>query len=201
MKTTADLDDISLATRLIAGDRQAFDHFYTRYFRTIYNNVICILKNDRETEDVVQDSFLALWEKRHTLKQPENTAGWLFVTSSNKSLNQLRRRLRARLGPLPPEEMADIVFMEPETDLADLQLRILKKAIAALTPRQRRVFELCKLEGRSYEETAEALNISKNTVKTHMALALQGIKEGVLREREGVLGASLLVALLGFSNG
>jgi RNA polymerase sigma-70 factor (ECF subfamily) len=173
---------------MITGDLTAFDALYSRYFQTVFNNIYSIVKDRQHAEDILQEAFLALWEKRATLKHPENIAGWLFVTSSNKSLNLLKKQIRERLNIQSIESGAeDIQYVHVDTNLADNQLAILKKAIGNLSPQQRKVFEMCKLEGKSYEETAETLNLSKNTVKTHMRQAVSNIRDHVLHDPDMAL--------------
>ena len=174
----------------MAGDIAAFDALYNRYYQTVFNNILSIVKDRQFTEDIVQEVFLSLWEKRNSLKHPGNVGGWLFVTSSNKSLNHLRKQLRSRLKTLPIESFSDIAYIPDDAGFIDEQTVMLKNAIASLSPQQRRVFELCKMEGKSYEETAETLQLSKNTVKTHMMLALSNIKEHVV----GQAGAAALTS-------
>jgi RNA polymerase sigma-70 factor (family 1) len=192
---TAHHTELALATRLIAGDARAFDSLYNLYYEAVFNNALGILKDHAAAEDIVQDVFLALWVKRNTLN-PENIAGWLFVTGSNKSLNYLRKRLREKLNLQTVDPLPDIAYIETDFELADRQIQLLRKAIDAMPPQRKRVFELCKLKGSSYEETALELNISKNTVKTHMSTALDSIKRYMLQENPGsVLISSLLVLL------
>jgi RNA polymerase sigma-70 factor (family 1) len=169
-----------LTTRLKAGDIGAFDSLYARYYQRVFNNVFSILKDRQFAEDIVQEVFISLWEKRDSLKNPNNVGGWLFATSSNKSLNHLRKHLRAKLNLRFVESISDIPYIADDGDLFEEHMAILKIAITALTPQQRRVFELCKVEGKSYEETAETLNLSKNTVKTHMRLAINSIRDHVM---------------------
>lgn len=174
----------------------AFDAIYNRFYEAIYRNALSVLKDPGAAEDIIQETFLALWEKRTTIQRPENIAGWLFVTASNKSLNLLRKKVRQRLSLQPAETLAEIEYIPEDYETADRQLKLLQKAIDALPPQRKRVFELCKLEGKSYEETAAILNISKNTVKSHMASASESVREFMLGQPGDALIILCLVAFI-----
>lgn len=187
-----------LTARMMAGEQSAFDALYTRYYEAVFTNAIIVLKNNAAAEDIVQEVFLALWEKRNALRHPENIAGWLFVTTSNKSLNYLRRQLRQRLSNTPPEALSDIMYVsEDENQLEEAQLQVLQEAIDSLPPQRKKVFELCKLQGYSYEQAAAALGISKHTIKEHMSDAFHTIREYITsRPGDTALYSSLLAAFL-----
>src|SRR5450755_2487011 len=78
------------------GDEHAFRQLFEHYYQPVFNNIYRVLKNRSLAEDNLQDTFLALWEKRSTIKNPENVSGWLFVTSSNKSINFIRRDIQGK---------------------------------------------------------------------------------------------------------
>jgi RNA polymerase sigma-70 factor (family 1) len=185
LKTTPH-NEASLAVRLIAGDAQAFDALYFKYYHSVFDNALALLKDRQQAEDIVQEVFLTLWEKRNTIRHLENIGGWLYVISTNKSMNTLRQKLRARLRIQTPESMTHIPYVPDNAETYEEQMTALEKAIRTLPPQQRKVFELCKLEGKTYEETARTLDISQNTVKTHMQLAIGKIKE------TAVLGSACL---------
>jgi RNA polymerase sigma-70 factor (family 1) len=186
-----------LAAQLIAGDQAAFDALYNRYYEAVYQNALSILKDPAAAQDIVQEVFLSLWVKRNALKHPENIAGWLFVTGSNKSLNMLRKRLRERLSALPVENLSDIPFIPDDQEIAGAQLKLLQKAINALPTQRKKVFELCKLEGKTYEEVTLIMGISKNTVKSQMRDALDFVKEYITSHSSDALLVASLVAMLG----
>ncbi|MDZ4807649.1 MAG: sigma-70 family RNA polymerase sigma factor [Bacteroidota bacterium] len=164
-----------LLSRLEKGDMQAFDELYWKYQKAVYQNVYKLTRDSVIAEDIVQEVFISLWEKRSTIDTSRSVAGWLFVSSYNRSVNALKKRLKESLA----YKSLDQPGTEPEYNKAEieLQLYVLEKAIGQLTPQQRRVFELCKLQGRSYEETAAELKISKHTVKEYLSAAIASLKE------------------------
>jgi RNA polymerase sigma-70 factor (ECF subfamily) len=164
-----------LVRRLVAGDIAAFNEIYRFYFHPVYSNAVKITRDTAVAEDILQDVFITLWEKRDTIDPERSLAGWLFVLCYNRSINILKKRLRESLlyRQLPPsaENSAE------EEIKFGIQWNILENAMSNLSPQRRRVFELCKLQGKSYEQAAAELHISKYTVKEYLSAALSSIKE------------------------
>ena len=167
--------DKELARRLIAGDIAAFDEIYRRNFHPVYCNALKITREVSLAEDALQEVFIILWEKRSTIDPEKSLAGWLFIICYHQSINILRKKLRESL--LYKElQQPDEYSMEEEIKYGK-QWKILENALSSLSPQRRRVFELCKLEGKTYEETALELRISKYTVKEYLSSAVAAIKE------------------------
>lgn len=162
-----------LLERLAAGDRQAFDDLYRHYVPAVYRNAFMLVKDREDAEDIVQDTFLALWHKRMTLAGRESVDGWLFVTCHNRCINNLRRRqvhakaLRA-IGDRTEHSFPASGF--------DQQWALVEGGVDSLTPRQRQALYLCKLQGKTYEEAAGIMEISRNTVKEYLSIAMDAIR-------------------------
>ena len=183
-----------LASRLVDGDMAAFNELYKKYFHPVYRNALKILRDIPAAEDVLQEVFITLWEKRRTIDPERSLAGWLFILCYNRSVNVLRRRLREsilyRQLPQPWEP-------SPEEEIKySTQWKILEDAMSCLSPQRRKVFELCKLQGKSYEEAARELDISKYTVKEYLSAAVHSIKEYSLHHPESTV--ALIPVLLLF---
>ena len=164
-----------LARRLITGDIEAFNEIYQKYFHPVYCNALKITREVPVAEDVLQEVFITLWEKKDTIDPERSLAGWLFITCYHKSVNLLRKKLRESLlykELEAPEEDS----MEEEIKYGT-QWEVLENALSCLSPQRRRAFELCKLQGKTYEEAAMELRISKYTVKEYLSAAVASIKE------------------------
>jgi RNA polymerase sigma-70 factor (ECF subfamily) len=174
-----------LARRLIKGDIGAFNEIYQKYFHPVYCNALKITREISVAEDVLQEVFITLWEKRSTIDPEKSMAGWLFIVCYNKSVNILRKKLRESLLYKQLQEPEENT---PEEELKfSTQWKILENALSGLSPQRRRVFELCKLQGKTYEEAAIELRISKYTVKEYLSAAITSIKEYTLRHPESVV--------------
>lgn len=181
-----------LLCRLVKDDRAAFDALYHQYFHAVYGNALKITRDIAIAEDVLQEVFLTLWEKRKTIDITHSVGGWLFVICYNKSVNQLRKRVQQSVACQQLQQLISKEVAMDNNTVYEQQWQILEKAIVQLSPQKRKVFELCKLQGKTYEETATMLHISKHTVKEYLAAAVGFIKDQVRHEPE-----SSMVAVLG----
>ena len=166
-----------LIARLQQNDVGAFDALYWQYHEVVYRNILKFTKDPVPAEDILQDVFIKLWEKRAGLKADQSVAGWLFVISFNLSVNYTRKRLREqtlqkRLSIVEPDNS-----VQPSPAMYEEQYQLLENAIEQLSPQKRKVVTLCKLEGKTYEEAAGELKISRNTVKEHLQTAMVNLNE------------------------
>jgi RNA polymerase sigma factor (sigma-70 family) len=164
-----------LARRLIKGDIAAFNEIYRKYFHPVYCNALKITREVPVAEDVLQEVFISLWEKKATIDPERSLAGWLFIVCYHKSVNILRKKLRESL--LYKELQAPDEDSREEEIKFGTQWKALENALSCLSPQRRRAFELCKLQGKTYEEAAMELRISKYTVKEYLSGAIASIKE------------------------
>lgn len=174
MKSYSQFTENELLSQLANGDIQAFDELYWKYQKAVYQNVYKLTRDAIIAEDIVQEVFISLWEKRSTIDINRTVAGWLFVSSYNRSINALKKQLKETLlykNLIQHDE-------EPAYDhaIAEMQLNLLEKAVSELSAQKRRVFELCKLQGKSYEEAAIEMKISKHTVKEYLSEAVNSIR-------------------------
>ncbi len=148
-----------------------------RLTATIQRRVACA----STTADLMQDTFLRLWEKRAILGDVSDLAGYFMTTGRNLAADHLRRR---RIAPFVAgiEHLDYIADNRPsveDTVLSRDELRRLQEIIDTLPPRCRQVFLLSRLEGLTYVEIAKRLDISPKTVFSHMVTALDRLKSGM----------------------
>jgi RNA polymerase sigma-70 factor (ECF subfamily) len=188
-----------LLAQLSADSHEAFDTFYHRYFEAVYRNVVKIVDDPHQAEDLVQEVFYSFWKKRKDFKSSDHVAGWLFLASYHKSINQIRLHARERLK----NQTAAAIHDEDPGNLASYvkenQLELLEKAIALLPAKRRKVFELCRLQGKSYQEAAAELGISVHTVKDHLSLAGETVRTYLLQHKNDLPVTAFLLMLAAFS--
>ena len=164
-----------LITRLKNDDRQAFDSLYRQFSSAVYGNVLKLTKEEVVAEDIVQEVFLTLWKKRNTIDIEKDMAGWLFTISYNKSIDHIKKRAKEILIQESIQPADDVV----DELLISNQIKVLENALDDLSPQKRRVFELCKLQQKTYDAAAKELQISTHTVKEYLSLATLSIKQYV----------------------
>lgn len=187
-------NEIQLTAALINGELSAFDALYDLYHHAVYANIIKYVRRSDIADDILQDVFFALWANRHTLNSRQTAGGWLFTVSHNKSILYLRESLSEKkfLAALPVpvagEEPVDEVVYQYRMD-------ILRDAIDVLPPTKKEVFQLCRLEGKSYNEAANLLNISPALVKESLRSASQLIRKYISAKYPAIQLTSLLFLL------
>ena len=170
-----DIINNELITRLQNDDKEAFNELYQKYHSALYYNILKLTRDAIVTEDIVQEVFITLWEKRYDLNVEQGIAGWLFVVSYNRSISYLKRKLKESIAQTVLQQNIESTT-NAGNSLENTQISILEKAIEQLSPQKRRVFELCKLQRRTYAEVADELQISKHTVKEYLSGAVISIK-------------------------
>jgi RNA polymerase sigma-70 factor (ECF subfamily) len=171
-------EDIEWISQLRSGNVYAFNSIYERYHHALYRNIFKITKDPQVSEDILQEVFIALWEHRRELKKQKSLGGWLFVTSFNKSINYIKKELnRSKEKNKMSLHYAGKSDTESPADHYDQQYGLLQNAIAQLSPQKQKTFVLCKLEGKTYNEAAKTLKISKYTIKEYLSSAMTIIKD------------------------
>ena len=191
MSVELDKDPL-LLTQLRNGDEKAFRLVYDRHYRKIYQFANSFLKNKEQSEEILQETFLNFWIKREKLNVELPVEPLLFTICRRLVLDAFRKatstdRLRVNLLKMMSEIQNDT---EDHIIFSDL-LRVTENAIAELPKQQQAVFRLSRFEGLSYEEIAEKMSISKNTVKNHLVVALKTLKSRL--DREGMLYVLFLI--------
>jgi len=187
--------DTELIVQLQKDDIKAYNQLYFKYHSAIYRNIFKLVKDAEETENILQEVFIALWINRLKLAADKPVANWLFVVSYNKSLTYLKKALKASITFTKIErDFPDADEMD--AFLKEARLQLITEACSSLSPQKRKVFDLCKIQGKTYEETALELNISKHTVKEYLSMAVKNVKEYVDQHPDNHLACIYLLVIL-----
>jgi RNA polymerase sigma-70 factor (ECF subfamily) len=179
MKSGKPFDELQLIKKMAEGDMNSFDAIYWKYYKAVHGNILKLVQDNASAEDILQDVFLSLWENREKIDAARSLAGWLFVTSYNRSMTFLKKRLRERgLSNVVEEHSVEMTIGQ---SLTEIRLNELEKAVSKLSPQKQKVFYMCKLKGLSYDETADLMKISKHTVKEYLTAAFRSIKEQMMK--------------------
>lgn len=170
--------DAQLLGLLKTGDGGAFTEIYNRYHQPIYVYLIDFVKVPSLAEDLVHEVFMKIWEIRTRLEIKRSFSAYIYRISHNKALDALRKI--ASDQALRKEVLQWIDPHLPESDYAAIHTRryerLLEEAVATLPAQRQKVFILCREEGKTYDEAASALGISRNTVKEHMVQSLRFLR-------------------------
>jgi RNA polymerase sigma factor (sigma-70 family) len=170
--------DAALARRLANGDRAALADAFDRFAPTLTRYAWALADSRQDVEELVQDTFLTLWQKADGIDLATSALlPWLLVVCRNHARNQARRLAKNR-GDALPEELA----ARPDAEEARERLRWVRDEIAALAPTDRRICELCLLEGHSYAEAAQILGLSVGAVTQRVSRSRARLKKAVMHD-------------------
>ena len=187
MPDQADPDAV-LMLRVKRGDRAAFAKLVEKYKQPLFNFVFRTLRDETETEDVAQNTFLQVWKSRARYERTAKFSTWLFTIARNLCLNEIRRRSRHPAESLeethpehddqPSRQYEDKkIFLPTETALHGELARKIEEALADLPENQRTAILLCRQDELSYEEIAEVLDCSLSATKSLIHRGREMLKE------------------------
>ncbi|MDZ4674883.1 MAG: RNA polymerase sigma-70 factor [Gemmatimonadota bacterium] len=169
------LTDITLA-QIRAGERDAFELLFRCWYGRLASYAASLTRNRDGAEDVVQELFVTLWNKRESLPDLEKLPAYLHRATRNRALNQLRsQRTAGKWLATQDADPATPAVAESELLGQEVAARI-KAALAALAPRSREIFLLNRDQGLTYVAIAETLRISAKTVETLMSRSLKALR-------------------------
>jgi RNA polymerase sigma-70 factor (ECF subfamily) len=170
-------DESELLAKTASGDQFAFRILYEKYSKKIYTLSVRLLHSEILAEEVRQEVFLKLWMLGTELTTIDNVEAYLRTLTRNRCLNVLRRIvLENKSDRELSKNYVDAHNETEESILLNDTRNLLNAAIDLLPEQQRQVYLLRQSEGLKYEEIAIRLNISINTVKTHMKRALASLR-------------------------
>ncbi|GAA3918006.1 RNA polymerase sigma-70 factor [Chitinophaga oryziterrae] len=182
------ISEKELLIKVAAGDEQAYRHLFHLHWDNIYNVALALTKSVELAEDMVQDIFLKIWQKRAQFVGIERFEDYLFIMARNHIYTELKKRsredtFRDQIKDYfeTSEHNADISLLTKETQ------EMINQAIGQLTTQQQLVYRLSRDQGLSHEEIAEKLNISRNTVRNHIVQSLKIIRTYLQHKTNGWL--------------
>ena len=154
-----------------------FDDLFRYNYRPLCLYALHYIQDIDLSEDIVQESYAALWEKLQEDAHILNRKSYLYMMVRNRCLDHLRKK-GIPTESLKPYDTYGIIDDDDAQERAQTEARMWT-AIDSLPEKCREVFILSKRDGLKYEEIAEELNLSVNTVRNQISKALKVLKEGV----------------------
>jgi RNA polymerase sigma-70 factor (ECF subfamily) len=170
--------DVELMEDLVNGNADAMDAIYRRYQSTLRAVILGVLHEEGETDDVLHDVFLQLWNHADRFIAEKGLHGFLVTLARRRALDRLRRRMAYRRATDRFETQMKAEFQDKARDYgtkphnADLR-ELLRRTIRVLPEPQQEVVHLTFFEGMSQREIAARRSIALGTVKTRLQLALK----------------------------
>ena len=169
--------DEQLMGAIKADEAMALEALFGRHWAKLLRFVQGLLDCPDSSEDVVQESFVCLWEHRQEWQAGGSVRSYLYRVARNRALNEARYRTIRRDHRNKPVQVRVPPLPTPVDRLKESEIRkAVETALSELPPRRREVFVLTRLEGRSYAEASEIMGISLQTVANQMSAALATLR-------------------------
>lgn len=168
-----------LADRIREGDVSAFDGFVAGEWPRLVRFAVAVLGNVDDAKDVAQEAFVRLWEQRSALRPSSSVRAYVYQIARNLAISDRRNReLHRTLEERQSQERPPV--RTPARDLESTEVReVVRRAIESLPERRREVFVLAHLQDLPYQEVAEVLGISRQTVANQISAALTDLREAL----------------------
>jgi len=171
-------NDVDLLYKVSKGDANGFAMLFNTYKNITYSFAVKICQSAVLAEEIVQDVFMNIWTNRECLAEVENFGAYLRVITRNKTLQVLRQIAAENRR----HAISTINWQEEHNDTEGAifyneSREILNKALEALPPQQKLIYQMCHLQGMKQQEVADQLHISPLTVKAHLRQAVRRVRE------------------------
>jgi RNA polymerase sigma-70 factor, ECF subfamily len=189
---------IRIRSGLKNGDPEAFREVFRLLYPRLKGYCKLFIFEESIVEDIIQDTFLALWEKRRTIDPLKSIESLIFVMVRNRCLNYLKSSQlesgRVRIDDIQISELQYLYQLDltgkEEKSMEEMLIESFQREVEKLPPKMKAVFIKCKIEGRKQKEVAEELGISLKMVEKHISKAKEQIKAKLFKQYP------LLVALV-----
>lgn len=153
--------------------QKQFSEYFQAYYRQLCLHALHFMHDADEAEDVVQETFVSVWDKREQLETIKSVKAYLYTAVRNNCLTRIRdAKPTTPLDELPEQEL---LSEEEQMERAEMEARIWKM-IDELPERRREIFLMAKRDGMRYKEIAEKTGLAAKSVENHVMRAMQSLR-------------------------
>lgn len=171
-------NETKLLQQVADGNEAAFTKLFYYWQPFLTTHINRITESKPLTEEIVQDVFLKVWQIREILSEVKNFKSYLLAVSKNHALNSLQKRARETLHR-ERHALENQSQSEDAIDVKDIYYSLVDEAIDKLSARQKEIYLLHRHQRFTYQQIADQLGIGKESVKTHLQLAVSAISKYV----------------------
>lgn len=174
-----------LTEKISMGEEGAFRALFNIYYPKVLAFITCIVKEQSGAEDIAQDIFVKIWERREMLPDHVTSlTGYIYRMSRNAALNKLRRSANLQYVSELDQHASDYSESASGTEIENeyyaREKALFIRLVVNRMPKQRRlIFEMSRYHGLDNQSIADTLHISKKTVENHLSLALKELREAL----------------------
>ncbi len=172
------VDEEVLVTKVREGEVRAFDQLFHLYSPRLFHFALGYLKSKEDAEEIVQDVFVKIWERRQHLRPDFSFKAYVFKIAFNAILNRIRKRGSERAFQAHLHHHKELTHNETENSilLADLE-RFSSRAVDQLPSRRQLIYRMSRQDGLTNQQIADHLHISPKTVEVQMSEALKFLRK------------------------
>lgn len=171
-------NEILLIRAFKNGDQKAFEKLFERYHKKLYAYLMRLLDSKEDAEEIVQESFIKIWEKREEFIEGYSFNAFLFTIAKNTFLNFTREKVNRRVFEDHFQLINEVESGKTDDYVIFKETReIIRLIIEGMPPRRREVFMMRRVEGLSRKEISEKLGISVITVDSQLLKANTYLKD------------------------
>lgn len=179
--------DYELVEKLQKGDLEAFDQIFKRYGDRLFGFALKYLKSKEETEGLVQDVFLKIWENRKKIKKESSLKSYLF-TIAYHNICRIFRKKQIHLKFIEEAGIIENTAFNLEEQIEyKAALEWVNQLIEKLSDKQKQIFIKSRREGKSTLEIAEEMGLAPGTVDNHISAALKFLRKYISDENIALL--------------
>jgi RNA polymerase sigma-70 factor, ECF subfamily len=173
-----DLLEKQVLETLQLGNESAFEMIFRTYYQPLCRYAYSFLQDKEEAEEVVQASFITVWEKRNNIAIETSLKSYLYRMVRNSCLNVIKHEKVKQQHVAHELAVSEVAYesVSQKIQAAELEVKI-TEAMKTLPEQCRLVFQLSRFEELKYQEIADQLQISVKTVENHMGKALKLMRE------------------------
>ncbi len=174
-RSNPDAEDNSLLLKVAAGDSVAFGEMVKQRWQKVLQHSLTFVKSYQVAEELTQDVFIQLWEKREKLAEVKSFDNYLFIVSRNLIITHIRKKL-VETSTLKEQKLEEMFFKPDEQFEFTELVNIIQEGADLLSEPRRSVFLLSRIEGKDSDFISAELGIAKRTVRWHLAEALNFLR-------------------------
>ncbi|MBN1986218.1 MAG: RNA polymerase sigma-70 factor [Prolixibacteraceae bacterium] len=180
--------DIQVKKGLKNGDPGAYKEVFRFLYPRLKGYCKLFITDEHEVEDIIQEGFLTLWEKRAGIQPANSVESLLFVIVRNRCLNRIKKKkLEESNGDLEKSLPNEIQFLyqidftgNEDRSLEELMIESFQQAVEELPEKMKFIYKKCKIEGKKQKEVAEELGITVKAIEKHISKAKNQIRDKLL---------------------
>lgn len=176
MQQTISIDSQDLIA-VSQGDENAFEQLFRKYYGSLCEYGRSILCDGELAEDVVQEVFIYFWDHREIIRIHSSVKSYLYTAVRHGALNLLEKQLIERKHSNQLTEFIEFLQTSDYSEEEQEEINRIRAVMAELPKQCLKVFLMSALDGKKYQEIADELGVSVNTVKTHITKAYRLIRE------------------------